>query len=111
MLKKTAALRFFLLAISFSTASLSLAAEEPAAALRIGQSEQSMAPYLREDAPAFNLTIQQFREKFNADNPQMALEEYKIIMPREEKSPLPRAAGRINETLYTSAALEKASVG
>lgn len=83
MLKKTAALRFFLLAISFSTASLSLAAEEPAAALRIGQSEQSMAPYLREDAPAFNLTIQQFREKFNADNPQMALEEYKIIMPRK----------------------------
>ena len=96
-----------ILAVTFSTAVLAdntPVSEKPKAAT---SAEQVVAPYLREDAPVFNLTAAQFREKFNAAYPHMALAEYKPIKTPEVKSPLTRAASRINSTLYSSVALDK----
>ncbi|GKX64224.1 hypothetical protein SOASR032_27930 [Pragia fontium] len=70
-------------------------------------SKTVVAPYLREDAPTFNLTVAQFREKFNTTYPHMVLAEYKTIKTLEVKSPLIRAASRINNTLYSSVAIDK----
>jgi hypothetical protein len=44
------------------------------------------APYLLSGAPSFDLSISQFREKFNADNPKL---------PLNEPSPSPPAAIRL----------------
>lgn len=70
-------------------------------------SESAIAPYLREDAPEFRITAAQFREKFNTIYPHMALAEYQLIKTSEIKSPLIRAASRINNSLYSSVALDK----
>lgn len=73
----------------------------------ISGSELAIAPYLREDAPVFRMTPAQFREKFNSNYPHMALTEYQPIKTPEIKSPLIRAASRINSTLYSSVALDR----
>ncbi|WP_244323848.1 DUF1454 family protein [Mixta intestinalis] len=64
------------------------------------------APYLLPGAPTFDMTIAQFREKYNAANPSLPLSEYRAIDSRLDKSNLTRAASKISETLYASTALE-----
>lgn len=64
------------------------------------------APYLLPGAPTFDMSIAQFREKYNAANPDLPLSEYRAIDSRLDKSPLTRAATKISETLYASTALE-----
>ena len=64
------------------------------------------APYLLAGAPTFDMTIGQFREKYNLANPALPLQEYRAIDNRGDKSNLTRAASKINETLYASTALE-----
>lgn len=64
------------------------------------------APYLLPGAPTFDMTIGQFREKYNASNPALMLNEYRAIDNRDDKSNLTRAASKINENLYASTALE-----
>ena len=53
------------------------------------------------------MTIAQFREKYNAANPDLPLQEYRAIDNRDDKSHLTRAASKISETLYASTALEQ----
>ncbi len=65
------------------------------------------APYLLAGAPTFDLTVAQFREKYNASNPDQPLQEYRAIDNRDDKSNLTRAASKISETLYASTALEQ----
>lgn len=65
------------------------------------------APYLLAGAPTFDMTIGQFREKYNVVNPDLPLQEYRAIDNRDERSNLTRAASKINETLYASTALEQ----
>lgn len=65
------------------------------------------APYLLAGAPTFDMTIGQFREKYNAAYPDLPLLEYRAIDNRDAKSNLTRAASKINETLYASTALEQ----
>ncbi|MDZ7276871.1 YiiQ family protein [Pantoea eucrina] len=65
------------------------------------------APYLLAGAPTFDMTIGQFREKFNATNPTLPLMEYRAIDSRGDNSNLTRAASKISETLYASTALEQ----
>ncbi len=64
------------------------------------------APYLLSGAPTFDMSIGQFREKYNAANPALPLMEYRAIDNRGDKSNLTRAASKISETLYASTALE-----
>lgn len=64
------------------------------------------APYLLAGAPTFDMTIGQFREKYNLANAALILPEYRAIDNRGDKSNLTRAASKINETLYASTALE-----
>lgn len=64
------------------------------------------APYLLPGAPTFDMSIAQFREKYNAANPDLPLSEYRAIDSRLDKSNLTRAASKISETLYASTALE-----
>jgi hypothetical protein len=64
------------------------------------------APYLLTGAPTFDMTIGQFREKYNLANPDLPLLEYRAIDGHEDKGNLTRAASKINETLYASTALE-----
>lgn len=64
------------------------------------------APYLLAGAPTFDMTIGQFREKYNQANATLMLPEYRAIDNRGDKSNLTRAASKINETLYASTALE-----
>ncbi|MBB3308103.1 MULTISPECIES: YiiQ family protein [unclassified Enterobacter] len=65
------------------------------------------APYLLAGAPTFDMTVAQFREKYNAANPNELLQEYRAIDNRGDKSNLTRAASKISETLYASTALEQ----
>ncbi|WP_061720299.1 YiiQ family protein [Pantoea trifolii] len=65
------------------------------------------APYLLAGAPTFDMTVAQFREKYNATNPNELLQEYRAIDNRGDKSNLTRAASKISETLYASTALEQ----
>ncbi|MCQ4105716.1 YiiQ family protein [Erwinia persicina] len=65
------------------------------------------APYLQAGAPTFDMTIGQFREKYNAANTTLPLSEYRAIDSRDDKSNLTRAASKINENLYSSTALEQ----
>ena len=60
------------------------------------------APYLLAGAPTFDMTIGQFREKYNQANGALMLPEYRAIDNRGDKSTLTRAASKINETLYVS---------
>ncbi len=62
------------------------------------------APYLLAGAPTFDMTIGQFREKYNLANAALILPEYRAIDNRGDKSNLTRAASKINETLYASTA-------
>ena len=64
------------------------------------------APYLLPGAPTFDMSIAQFREKYNTANPDLPLSEYRAIDSRLDKSTLTRAASKISETLYASTALE-----
>lgn len=67
------------------------------------------APYLQMGAPTFDMTIGQFREKYNAANATLPLGEYRAIDTPDDKSNLTRAASKINENLYASTALEHGS--
>lgn len=67
------------------------------------------APYLQLGAPTFDMTISQFREKYNAANETLPLGEYRAIDTPDDKSNLTRAASKINENLYASTALEHGS--
>lgn len=67
------------------------------------------APYLLAGAPTFDMTIGQFREKYNAANADLPLMEYRAIDNKEESGNLTRAASKISETLYASTALEQGS--
>lgn len=66
----------------------------------------SAAPYLQVGAPTFDMTISQFREKYNVANATLPLVEYRAIDSQNDKSNLTRAASKINENLYSSTALE-----
>lgn len=68
------------------------------------------APYLLAGAPTFDQSISQFREKFNADNPGLALNEFRAIDSRNDRANLTRAASKINENLYASTALERGTM-
>ncbi|POT97639.1 MULTISPECIES: DUF1454 family protein [Enterobacteriaceae] len=68
------------------------------------------APYLLAGAPTFDQSISQFREKFNADNPTLTLNEFRAIESRNDRANLTRAASKINESLYASTALERGTL-
>ena len=87
-----------LITLSFSQASLS--AEKPAA----------VAPYLLAGAPAFDLSISQFREQFNTQNPGLPLGEFRSIASSRDQLTITRAASKINENLYASTALERGTL-
>ncbi|VEC01901.1 Protein of uncharacterised function (DUF1454) [Cedecea lapagei] len=69
-------------------------------------SQLPAAPYLLPGAPTFDLTITQFRGKFDIDNPSLPLNEFRAVENSRDKANLTRAATKINENLYASAALE-----
>ncbi len=68
-----------------------------------------VAPYVLPGAPVFSHTIAQFREKFNLANPQTPLPEYRTIDTGDDGNTVILAASRIDETLYSSTALEPGS--
>ncbi|WP_297203235.1 DUF1454 family protein [uncultured Pluralibacter sp.] len=68
------------------------------------------ASYLLSGAPAFDLSISQFREKFNAENPTLPLNEFHAISGNSDRVNLTRAASKISENLYASTALERGTL-
>ena len=74
------------------------------------ESTTAAAPYLLAGAPSFDLSISQFREKFNADNPKLPLNEFRSIATSRDRANLTRAASKINENLYASTALERGTL-
>ncbi|WP_263750821.1 YiiQ family protein [Klebsiella pneumoniae] len=74
------------------------------------ESTTAAAPYLLAGAPSFDQSISQFREKFNADNPKLPLNEFRSIATRRDRANLTRAASKINENLYASTALERGTL-
>lgn len=68
------------------------------------------APYLLAGAPTFDLSISQFRENFNSQNPKLSLNEFRAIDSSRDKANLTRAASKINENLYASTALERGTL-
>lgn len=67
------------------------------------------APYLLASAPTFDVTVVQFRERYNTQNPTLQIGEFRAIDNHGETVNLTRAASKITETLYASTALEKGS--
>lgn len=57
-----------------------------------------------------NLSISQFRENFNRQNPNLPLNEFRAIENSRDKANLTRAASKINENLYASTALERGTL-
>ncbi|CCI74585.1 unnamed protein product [Klebsiella pneumoniae subsp. rhinoscleromatis SB3432] len=74
------------------------------------ESTTAAAPYLLAGAPSFDQSISQFREKFNADNPKLPLNEFRSIAASRDRANLTRAASKINENLYASTALERGTL-
>ena len=68
------------------------------------------APYLLPGAPTFEQSISQFREKFNEDNPDLQLNEFRAVDSRSDTERLTRAATKINDNLYASTALERGTL-
>ncbi len=61
-------------------------------------------------SPTFDLSISQFREDFNSQNPSLPLNEFRAIDSSPDKANLTRAASKINENLYASTALERGTL-
>lgn len=74
---------------------------------RIAAEEVPKAPYLMPGAPTFELTLVNFREKYNIANPTQPIGEFRAIADKPDAVTLTRAASKINEDLYASTALEK----
>ncbi|EMU7265097.1 YiiQ family protein [Salmonella enterica subsp. enterica serovar Infantis] len=92
----------FLLLFSALTASITAHAQL--------SSSTTTAPYLLAGSPTFDLSISQFRENFNRQNPDLPLNEFRAIENSLDKANLTRAASKINENLYASTALERGTL-
>ncbi|EAU7888799.1 YiiQ family protein [Salmonella enterica] len=92
----------FLLLFSVLTASITARAQL--------SSSTTTAPYLLAGSPTFDLSISQFRESFNRQNPDLPLNEFRAIENSRDKANLTRAASKINENLYASTALERGTL-
>ncbi|EGE4656002.1 YiiQ family protein [Salmonella bongori serovar 40:z35:-] len=92
----------FLLLFSAFTASITARAQL--------SSSTTTAPYLLAGSPTFDLSISQFRENFNRQNPDLPLNEFRAIENSRDKASLTRAASKINENLYASTALERGTL-
>ncbi|EKD5486208.1 TPA: YiiQ family protein [Salmonella enterica] len=92
----------FLLLFSVLTASITTRAQL--------SSSTTTAPYLLAGSPTFDLSISQFRENFNRQNPDLPLNEFRAIENSRDKANLTRAASKINENLYASTALERGTL-
>ncbi|QIL11131.1 YiiQ family protein [Salmonella enterica subsp. enterica serovar Adjame] len=92
----------FLLLFSALTASITAHAQL--------SSSTTTAPYLLAGSPTFELSISQFRENFNRQNPDLPLNEFRAIENSRDKANLTRAASKINENLYASTALERGTL-
>ncbi|PXP14922.1 DUF1454 domain-containing protein [Salmonella enterica] len=92
----------FLLLFSALTASITAHAQL--------SSSTTTAPYLLAGSPTFDLSISQFRETFNRQNPDLPLNEFRAIENSRDKANLTRAASKINENLYASTALERGTL-
>lgn len=92
----------FLLLFSALTASITAHAQL--------SSSTTTAPYLLAGSPTFDLSISQFRENFNSQNPDLPLNEFRAIENSRDKANLTRAASKINENLYASTALERGTL-
>ncbi|ECW0909810.1 DUF1454 family protein [Salmonella enterica subsp. enterica] len=92
----------FLLLFSALTASITAHAQL--------SSSTTTAPYLLAGSPTFDLSISQFRENFNRQNPDLPLNEFRAIEDSRDKANLTRAASKINENLYASTALERGTL-
>ncbi|EEM7716459.1 DUF1454 family protein [Salmonella enterica subsp. enterica serovar Enteritidis] len=92
----------FLLLFSAPTASITAHAQL--------SSSTTTAPYLLAGSPTFDLSISQFRENFNRQNPDLPLNEFRAIENSRDKANLTRAASKINENLYASTALERGTL-
>ncbi|WP_437891110.1 DUF1454 family protein [Phytobacter sp. V91] len=79
-------------------------------ALAVDAPSVATAPYLLPGAPTFEQSISQFREKFNEDNPELALNEFRAIESGADTARLTRAATKINDNLYASTALERGTL-
>ncbi|EEH3228878.1 YiiQ family protein [Salmonella enterica] len=92
----------FLLLFSALTASITAHAQL--------SSSTTTAPYLLAGSPTFDLSISQFRENFNRQNPDLPLNEFRAIENSRDKANLTRAASKINDNLYASTALERGTL-
>ncbi|EBZ5275040.1 DUF1454 family protein [Salmonella enterica subsp. enterica serovar Infantis] len=92
----------FLLLFSALTASITAHAQL--------SSSTTTAPYLLAGSPTFDLSISQFRENFNRQNPDLPLNEFRAIENSRDKANLTSAASKINENLYASTALERGTL-
>ncbi|EBH0649973.1 DUF1454 family protein [Salmonella enterica] len=92
----------FLLLFSALTASITAHAQL--------SSSTTTAPYLLAGSPTFDLSISQFRENFNRQNPDLPLNEFRAIENSRDKANLTRAASKINENLYASTALGRGTL-
>ncbi|EKT1612573.1 YiiQ family protein [Salmonella enterica] len=92
----------FLLLFSALTASITAHAQL--------SSSTTTAPYLLAGSPTFDLSISQFRENFNRQNPDLPLNAFRAIENSRDKANLTRAASKINENLYASTALERGTL-
>ncbi|KAA8998584.1 DUF1454 family protein [Affinibrenneria salicis] len=93
--------------VALSMLAVSFLCLSPAPAAPGDQREPPVAPYLQAGAPTFDLSIVQFRTRFNLNNPALPIEEFQVVDTGNTTLPLTFAASKINQYLYASTALEK----
>jgi hypothetical protein len=77
---------------------------------RRGYATCGCGPVSAAGCPTFEQSISQFREKFNEDNPDLQLNEFRAVDSRSDTERLTRAATKINDNLYASTALERGTL-
>ena len=100
-------MRYLFAALAFLALPATVAWADPPAD---SASTLQAAPYLLAGAPTFDMNITQFREKFTAANPSLPINEFRAIDSAADEVNLMRAASKINENLYSSAALERGTL-
>lgn len=71
--------------------------------------QPAVAPYLQPGAPVFSETIPHFRERFNRENPDLPLPEYRTVNTGQPAGVVVLAASQITPDFYSSTALEPGS--
>ncbi|MGL4859262.1 MAG: DUF1454 family protein [Enterobacteriaceae bacterium] len=73
----------------------------------MAKNQLPVAHYLQSDAPVFDTTLQQFRDNYNKEYPQLPIQDYHVIVVPNDSALISRAVSKITPQLYSSVVIDK----